>query len=277
MSKKKIYAVKKGRKTGIFDSWLECESQISGFKGAEYKSFKESERDLALKYLEGDNSIPNSKYIYAVRVGRKVGIFNSWGECLEQVKGYPHAEYKKFKREEQKLADRYLHGEDIEKKSVEGLTPEQEMELTLQYAKEEGTAVIYTDGSYDNDTKRFSFGYIEIKDNGDIGFLGSGFEENEEKSKLRNVAGEMEAVLKALEHIERKEDIKKVVFFVDYIGLKNWAKDLWKAENEHTQRYKEQIEKHSKKREIEFVVVKGHTKNKYNKKVDELVRNALSL
>lgn len=37
---KKYYAVRKGRTTGIFDSWSTCEQQIKGFSGAEYKSFK---------------------------------------------------------------------------------------------------------------------------------------------------------------------------------------------------------------------------------------------
>lgn len=37
--KKKFYVVWKGRKTGIFESWDECEKQIKGFQGAKYKSF----------------------------------------------------------------------------------------------------------------------------------------------------------------------------------------------------------------------------------------------
>ena len=40
MSSKKYYAVLKGRKIGIFESWAECEEQINGFSGALYKSFK---------------------------------------------------------------------------------------------------------------------------------------------------------------------------------------------------------------------------------------------
>jgi ribonuclease HI len=35
----KFYVVWKGRKTGIFASWEECEAQVKGFTGAEYKSF----------------------------------------------------------------------------------------------------------------------------------------------------------------------------------------------------------------------------------------------
>ena len=39
MTKQKYYVVWKGRKTGIFTSWAECEVQVKGFVGAEFKSF----------------------------------------------------------------------------------------------------------------------------------------------------------------------------------------------------------------------------------------------
>lgn len=39
MPKSKYYVVWKGRKTGVFGSWKECEEQVKGFEGAIYKSF----------------------------------------------------------------------------------------------------------------------------------------------------------------------------------------------------------------------------------------------
>ena len=36
---KKYYAVRKGREIGIFTDWSECEKQIKGYSGAEFKSF----------------------------------------------------------------------------------------------------------------------------------------------------------------------------------------------------------------------------------------------
>ena len=36
----KYYAVKVGRKSGIYNSWSECQKQTSGFSGAVFKSFK---------------------------------------------------------------------------------------------------------------------------------------------------------------------------------------------------------------------------------------------
>lgn len=39
MSKKKFYAVRKGKNVGIYNTWDECKLQVNGFSGAEYKSF----------------------------------------------------------------------------------------------------------------------------------------------------------------------------------------------------------------------------------------------
>ena len=36
---KKVYAVKKGKTTGIFLTWEECRKNVNGFPGAQYKSF----------------------------------------------------------------------------------------------------------------------------------------------------------------------------------------------------------------------------------------------
>lgn len=43
---------------------------------------------------------------YAVRVGRRVGVYTNWTECEQQVKGHSGAEYKKFST--RKEADDYI-------------------------------------------------------------------------------------------------------------------------------------------------------------------------
>jgi ribonuclease HI len=40
MAKQKYYVVWKGRNPGIYTSWAECEAQVKGYAGAEYKSFE---------------------------------------------------------------------------------------------------------------------------------------------------------------------------------------------------------------------------------------------
>ena len=46
----KVYAVKRGHKTGIFYNWAECQSATNGYSGPEFKSF--STKEEAEAYLE---------------------------------------------------------------------------------------------------------------------------------------------------------------------------------------------------------------------------------
>ena len=75
----KYYAVRKGRNTGIFLNWLECQEAVKGYKGAEFKSFtdetsaklyldkveeselpKEITSDFMIAYVDGSYN-PNSE------------------------------------------------------------------------------------------------------------------------------------------------------------------------------------------------------------------------
>lgn len=66
---KKFYAVRKGYKTGIYETWTECQAQVIGFSGATYKSFlllddakafmKSEEQQKEMKQIDGlPNVIP---------------------------------------------------------------------------------------------------------------------------------------------------------------------------------------------------------------------------
>jgi ribonuclease HI len=62
MGKTKFYVVWKGRKTGVFSSWNVCKKQITGFEGAEYKSFADlDEAEIAATKKYGDYIGKNTK------------------------------------------------------------------------------------------------------------------------------------------------------------------------------------------------------------------------
>lgn len=54
MAKKKIYAVKAGRITGLFDSWEDCKASVSGYPGAVFKGF--STKEEASSYLQEESA-----------------------------------------------------------------------------------------------------------------------------------------------------------------------------------------------------------------------------
>lgn len=54
MAKKRFYAVKEGKTSGIYSTWSECEEQTKGFSGAKYKAFSTLEE--AERYMLEDET-----------------------------------------------------------------------------------------------------------------------------------------------------------------------------------------------------------------------------
>ncbi|MDD3402515.1 MAG: ribonuclease H family protein [Hespellia sp.] len=62
MAKKKIYAVRKGKQTGLFYDWKSCQEAVSGYSGAEFQGFQTEEEARA--YLtEVPKEIPKDHLI----------------------------------------------------------------------------------------------------------------------------------------------------------------------------------------------------------------------
>jgi len=57
MKQRKYYAVRQGRRPGIYHDWDACKAEVDGFAGAQYKSF--STREDAELYLKGQNQQPS--------------------------------------------------------------------------------------------------------------------------------------------------------------------------------------------------------------------------
>ena len=56
MATKKYYGVKRGKKTGIFESWDACKESVDGFQGAEYKGFATYEEVCAYLGMDFDGA-----------------------------------------------------------------------------------------------------------------------------------------------------------------------------------------------------------------------------
>lgn len=71
---KKVYAVKVGRKTGLFATWAECEAQVKGYMGAKFKGF--GSREEAEAWLRGETASASPRAVG----GRPLGELNLFGE-----------------------------------------------------------------------------------------------------------------------------------------------------------------------------------------------------
>merc|ERR1719273_140103 len=64
---KMFYAVAKGRKVGIFNTWPECQDQITGFMGPKYKKFET--REEAQTFINQHSSVsPNKLHVKPGRI-----------------------------------------------------------------------------------------------------------------------------------------------------------------------------------------------------------------
>lgn len=105
-----------------------------------------------------------------------------------------------------------------------------------------------------------------------------------EMISMRNVAGEIMAVMAVCEHcintLQLKQgDVLRINY--DYVGIENWCKkpgekDYWRAKNAITSAYRDYILTVVKPRfKIEFNHVSGHSGNRGNDIVDNLAREAI--
>lgn len=192
--------------------------------------------------------------IYAVRKGRKTGLFTSWESCEASVSGFPGAQYKGFSTKEE--AGAWLaEGREGREAAVEGLTA-------------------YVDGSFEESLGKYSFGCVLLTPEGEIvERCGSGSEP--ESLAIRNVAGEMLGAMYAVQWgINKRYRAIKICY--DYMGIEKWATGAWKTNNVLTQKYAEFMKGRRKFIEISFQKIKAHSGDCYNEQADRLAKQALT-
>ncbi|KAK9096145.1 hypothetical protein Sjap_021642 [Stephania japonica] len=87
----KPYVVYEGAKPGVYPSWKDAHSQVSGYPGAHYQR-ADNFTDAANKWCDHKCSQTQAmadKNKYVVHKGRAPGMYNTWGETNDQVRGYP--------------------------------------------------------------------------------------------------------------------------------------------------------------------------------------------
>lgn len=194
------------------------------------------------------------KKFYAVRQGRKTGMFLTWDECKKQVMGYPGAIYKSF-------------GTEAEAKEYLGIG------IPIKNTSSDAVE-IYVDGSYHAGTKEFSYGMVVLINGREEKF--SKKMSDPELAQMRNVAGEIKGSEAAMQYaLDHK--IPSIIIYHDYQGIASWCNGDWKANKTGTIAYRDFYRKAKEQVHIEFRKVKGHSNDKYNDMVDELAKEALGI
>lgn len=206
-----------------------------------------------------------AKKYYGVKQGRIPGVYETWEECREQVHGFPGATYKSFPTAEEAA-------QFVGQTGCENAPLPQE---TVNLQPEEPDALrVYVDGSYNSQTKEYSYGMVVLADGKELTFNRKF--SDAALAQMHNVAGEIKGAEAAMQYA-LEHGYSRVVIYHDYEGIAKWCLGEWKANKEGTKAYKAFYESASRQVQISFVKVTGHSNDYYNDMADKLAKAALGL
>ena len=210
-----------------------------------------------------------AKKFYAVKRGRKTGLYTVWAECAAQVKGFQGAVYKGFMTEDEARA--WLGGADARTEQTRAAA-----EMAAPSAPD-ADYIIHTDGSCLRNPGGAG-GWAAVIETAATGAV-------EEKSggapETTNNRMELTAALMALSAVPEGA---RVALYTDSQYLKNaftkfwlpaWQKRGWKkADGEPVlnQDLWVQLDAAFAARQVQFHWVKGHAGNPRNERCDALAR-----
>jgi len=194
---------------------------------------------------------------YAIKKGKKTGIFTNWPEAQAQVSGFKGAEYKSFSTK--KEATEYLNGNNQSKK----------IEVTPN------TLLAYVDGSYIEGFDFYGSGVVLLDSKRNV-IQEYSFKGNETAYlSSRNVAGEIFAALKATEYAV-ENGFEQIVIYYDYEGIEKWFTSSWRANKSISKDYVLKMRRLEENIAIRFMKVTAHTGDEFNEIADNLAKGALT-
>ena len=262
MAKKVAYVVFVGRKTGIFTSWDEVKAQVNGFPGQKQQGYTSmADAEAAWAAWTSGSGAGYTGVCSAERVNSAAGKTD--------------------------VVHRISAGSKTGAGSVEEALRTHELgeniDANLIFPHIDGP-IAYTDGSYNSMLERYAYGTIIFPNPQDLTdqlqISGSG--EVDEYKTANNVAGEVLGAVTAME-FALEQGWKKITIFHDYNGLAYWAKAMpgmtrrWQAKTPIAQYYQKGYDELSQMIDVDFLWVRGHSRDHYNDIVDALAKRELGI
>lgn len=231
----KVYAVRKGKVTGLLDNWEACREAVEGYPGAEFKSFKDPAQAQA--YLAGNPDVSA----------------DSGGSEDSRMQGNGGTKRDRSAALRTGLPD--------------------PAERPLGMGDPGGGLVAYVDGSYDHSLRRYAFGCVFILPDDRV-YVENGSGDNPDTAQLRNVSGEMLGAMYAVRWA-MGNGFSRIELRYDYEGIERWVTGAWKSKTELTRKYAAAMRRWVGSIEMRFTKVEAHTNVYYNELADRLAKAGL--
>lgn len=259
---KKYYAVARGKRKGIYTSEYIYQKNLSGIKNSLGKSgFKNKEE--ARIWLE---SITKNKEYFAVAIGKRCGIYTDRQKFENSLKGVKNSWGKDgFKSREE--AEKWLSERKLFLKKNNDILYKD----TIIAYESRRLAVVYTDGSFHRDAKRYSSSVVICDSSGSV------FSFTKAKNgKEDNIVAEVEALLYSLKLVISLFEFREFVLVYDFDGLDKIARNQMKIKGLDKEIQKE-IHSMINKNELEihFLNVKSHSGIIGNNIADKMAKDAV--
>lgn len=192
-----------------------------------------------------------TKY-YAVKAGREPGVYLSWGECKDQIHGYPGAVFKSFLTEEE--AFDYLE------------------ELPVSDPVDESLPYAYIDGSFSKKNQRYGWGGFIFLSGGYHIIQGTGNtpEYLREWSQAGELIGTLQVMFKA-----KKLGIREINLYFDCASIEKYIDGSWSAKSPLAIYYRDTMDLCSGDVKVHFIKIKGHAGIEGNEIADYLAKEAV--
>lgn len=239
-----MYAVRKGRVCGKFNTWDEVKKSVNGFSGAEYKKVANDEE--AEVYLSRGSI--KSKFVYAIKQTGE--LFNNWEDCRKAVEGKSNVDYKKFKSID-----------DAKAWIVSNITPSNGVIENVSLP------TVYVGGSSKEGV--ISFGVVIVEKDNITQYRGR------TTGSLGNISGEISAVLFSL-HTLVEKGITEANIKYNFEGIYKWLSGEWKAKSDEALEYASFVNDFSIRNKLNLYYSSASSNDGNKKTAVKLAKQALN-
>lgn len=204
---------------------------------------------------------------YAVKAGRKTGVYRTWEECKPQVDGYLGAKYRKFNYLID--AENYL----VDDKSKKNIKDFKSLGENVEYTFKIDDYSVYVDGSFNAEQNLISYASVLVKNDREIIEIRQGVLPDIYLTKYRHIYGELVAAVEGVKML-RERKIFKAKMYHDFDGIEELIGGGQDPKNIVTRTYRKLMDENTDVN-IEYIKVKshsGHKLNAYDDRLDKQIR-----